>query len=110
MKPFNSSIAEQLDAYVAYRRDLGFTDKHLRAMLRPFDRFVEQTGITLQQVSPLDFMDFKKSLTQEPRSVNAIIIATRINGGRSQLVNLSDRIHRIFSISCLHSQFPASGP
>jgi integrase len=77
MKPFKSGIAEQLDAYVAYRKDLGFTDKHLRGMLRPFDRFVEQTGITLQQISPLDFMDFKKSLTQEPRSANAIIIATR---------------------------------
>ncbi|MEA2039637.1 MAG: tyrosine-type recombinase/integrase [Thermodesulfobacteriota bacterium] len=77
MKPFNSSLAEQLEAYVAYRRDLGFTDKHLRSMLRPFDRFMEKTGLSMHEVNPLDFMDFKKSLQMEPRSINAIIIATR---------------------------------
>ncbi len=77
MKPFNSRIAEQLEAYVAYRKDLGFTDKHLRSTLRPFDLFVAQTDLSLQQINPLDFMDFRKSLKQEPRSINAIIIATR---------------------------------
>ena len=77
MKPFNSRIAEQLEAYVAYRRDLGFTDKHLRSTLRPFDRFVAQAGLSLQQINPLGFMDFKKSLKQEPRSINAIIITVR---------------------------------
>ena len=77
MKPFKSSIAEQLEAYVAYRKDLGFTDKHFRSALRPFDRFVEQTGMTIQQAKPLDFMDFKESLKREPRSINSNIIATR---------------------------------
>lgn len=77
MKPFKSCIAEQLEAYVGYRRDLGFTDKHFRSTLRPFDRFLEQKNLTLQQLKPLDFMDFKKSLKQQPRSINAIIIATR---------------------------------
>ncbi len=77
MKPFNSSIAEQLEAYVAYRRALGFTDRHLRSTLRPFDRFMKETGLSIQQLNPLDFVAFKKSLKLEPRSINAIIIATR---------------------------------
>lgn len=77
MKPFKSRIAEQLEAYIAYRRALGFTDKHLRSTLRPFDRFMEQTGLTIQQVNPLDLMAFKKSLQMEPRSINAIIIGIR---------------------------------
>jgi len=77
MKPFKSHLSEQMEAYIAYRRDLGFTDKHLRSMLRPLDRFVEQAGLDIQDLSPLDCMDFKRSLTLEPRSINAIIIAAR---------------------------------
>jgi len=77
MKLFKSAIAQQMEAYIAYRKDLGFTDKHIRSTLRPFDLFAAQTGLTIQQVNPLDFMDFKKSLKLEPRSVNAIIIAAR---------------------------------
>ena len=77
MKHFKSTIAQQLEAYIAYRKTLGFTDKNLRSTLRPFDLFVAQTGITIQQAKPMDYMDFKKSLKLEPRSINAIIIATR---------------------------------
>ncbi|HEJ83078.1 MAG TPA: hypothetical protein ENO25_00790, partial [Desulfobacteraceae bacterium] len=77
MKPFKSSVAEQLDAYIDYRSNLGFTDKHLRSMLRPFDRFIEQAGLNIQDLNPLDFMYFKRSLTLEPRSINAVIIAAR---------------------------------
>ncbi len=77
MKPFKSGIAEQLEAYVAYRRNLGFSDKHFRSMLRPFDRFMKETGFSIHQLNPLDFMGFKRSLKLEPRSINAIIIAAR---------------------------------
>ena len=77
MKPFKSRISEQLEAYIAYRRNLGFSDKHLRSMLRPLDRFMKETGLNIQDLNPLDFMAFKKSLRLEPRSINAIIIATR---------------------------------
>jgi integrase/recombinase XerD len=77
MKPFKSAIADHLDAYIDYRSNLGFTDRHLRSMLRPFDRFIEQAGLTIQDLNPLDFMDFKRSLTLEPRSINAVIIAAR---------------------------------
>ena len=77
MKPFKSAIAQQMEAYIAYRKDLGFTDNHLRSALRSFDLFAAQTGLSIQQVNPLDFMDLKKSLKLEPRSINAIIIAAR---------------------------------
>lgn len=77
MKPFNSHIATQLETYVAYRKELGFTDKNIRSMLRPFDHFVAQTNLCLHQVSPIHLMDFKKSLNLEPRSINAVIIAAR---------------------------------
>ena len=77
MKPFKSHISDQMEAYIAYRRDLGFTDKHLRSNLRPLDRFMEQTSFNIQDINPLDFMAFKKSLKLEPRSINAIIIAAR---------------------------------
>ncbi|RLE05745.1 MAG: integrase [Bacteroidetes bacterium] len=77
MKPFKSRISDQLEAYIAYRRNLGFLDKHFRSMLRPFDCFMEQTGRNIQDLNPLDFMAFKKSLRLEPRSINAIIIAAR---------------------------------
>ncbi len=77
MKPFKSHLSDQMEAYIAYRRDLGFTDKHLRGTLRPLDRFMEQRGFNIQNLNPLDFMAFKKSLNLEPRSINAIITAAR---------------------------------
>lgn len=77
MKPFKSHLSDQMEAYIAYRKDLGFTDKHLRSALRPLDRFMEQTGLNIQDLNPLDFMAFKKSLKLEPRSINAIIVAAR---------------------------------
>lgn len=77
MKHFKSGISEQLEAYVAYRRDLGFTDKNLRSNLRPFDLFMEKTGLSIQRISPLDFLTFKRSLKLEPRSVNSIITTVR---------------------------------
>ena len=77
MKPFKSAIAQQMEAYIAYRKDLGFADKHLRSTLRPFDLFTAQKGLSIQHFNPLDFMDFKKSLKLEPRSINAIIITAR---------------------------------
>jgi integrase/recombinase XerD len=77
MKHFKSGISEQLEAYVVYRRGLGFTDKNLRSTLRPFDLFMEETGLSIQRISPLDFLKFKKSLKLEPRSVNSIIMAAR---------------------------------
>lgn len=77
MKPFKSHLSDQMEAYIAYRRDLGFTDKHLRSTLRPLDRFMEQRGFNIQDLNPLDFMAFKKSLNLEPRSINAIITAAR---------------------------------
>ena len=77
MKPFKSCVSEQMDAYIHYRSNLGFTDKRLRSMLRPFDRFMEQAGLNIQDLNPIDFLNFKKSLTLEPRSINAVIIAAR---------------------------------
>jgi len=77
MKHFKSGISEQLEAYVAYRGVLGFTDKNLRSNLRPFDLFMEETGLSIQRIRPLDFLTFKRSLKLEPRSVNSIIMAAR---------------------------------
>jgi integrase/recombinase XerD len=77
MKHFKSGISEELEAYVAYRRDLGFTDNNLRSNLRPFDLFMEETGLSIQRIRPLDFFTFKRSLKLESRSINSIITAAR---------------------------------
>lgn len=77
MKHFKSGISEELEAYIVYRRDLGFTDKNLRSNLRPFDLFMEETGLSIQRIGPLDFLTFKRSLNLESRSVNSIITAAK---------------------------------
>ncbi|MDH3347826.1 MAG: tyrosine-type recombinase/integrase [Desulfobulbaceae bacterium] len=77
MKPFNSFLADIFEDYITYRHTLGFTDKNLRSLLRQFDRYVSEKEADWGMFIPLFFLDFRQSLTQEPRSVNLIVSAVR---------------------------------
>ena len=77
MKPFKSFLVGKLEDYIAYRHTLGFTDKNLRSLLRHFDRFVREKEASWKMFTPMFFLDFRETLTQEPRSVNLIVSAVR---------------------------------
>ncbi|MES0446553.1 MAG: tyrosine-type recombinase/integrase [Desulfobacterales bacterium] len=77
MKLFKSFLDGMLEDYIAYRHTLGFTDKNLRSLLRHFDRFVSEKKAGWEMFTPMFFLDFRQTLTQEPRSVNLIVSVVR---------------------------------
>lgn len=77
MKPFESFLAKNLEDYISYRKSLGYTDKHLRTALRPFDRYLCNCPIELADLSAWFIFEFKSSLTVGPRSLNRVLSSLR---------------------------------
>ena len=77
MKPFKSSLAQQMEEYVSYRLSLGYTDRNLRGQLRGFDQYVCDKEAGPDDLRPPFFLDFKKSLKKKPQTFNAILLAMR---------------------------------
>ena len=77
MKPFESHLSEILEEYVQYRLELGYTDKHLRSSLRPFDRFLVNIPMDIVDLSAWSILEFRNTLRLEPRTVNAILSGLR---------------------------------
>lgn len=77
MIPFKSFMALQLEEYIAYRKSLGYTDKSLRSQLRPFDRYLAEKSADQTSLEPRFFLELRKDLKGEPRTVNGILSALR---------------------------------
>ena len=77
MKPFKSILKSSLEDYIRYRKDLGYTDRHLRTILRPFDRYLANTPHKASDISALFILEFKKGLKAQPRTINAILSGVR---------------------------------
>jgi integrase len=73
MKPFESFLAPTLEEYIAYRRDLGYTEKGLRQSLSYLDRYLQAKQVWWGIFSPSFFLNFRASLKQNPRTVNGIM-------------------------------------
>ena len=73
MKPFESFLAPTLEQYIAYRRNLGYTEKGLRQRLSYLDRYLQAKQVWWGAFSPSFFLDFRTSLKQNPRTVNGIM-------------------------------------
>jgi integrase/recombinase XerD len=73
MKPFESFLAPALEKYIAYRRDLGYTEKCLRQSLSYLDRYLHAKQVCWGTFSPSFFLNFRASLKQNPRTVNGIM-------------------------------------
>jgi integrase len=73
MKPFESFLAPTLEEYIAYRRDLGYTEKGLRQSLSYLDRYLKAKQVWWGTFSPSFFLNFRTSLKQNPRTVNGIM-------------------------------------
>ena len=77
MKPFESILAPQLEAYVAYRQSLGYTDKNLRSLLFSFDQYLKHNKADCYSLEPAFFLELRAKLKGQPRTVNGIVSAVR---------------------------------
>jgi len=70
MKRFNSFLAEQMEDFIEYRLQLGYSVGAMVHHLKIFDRYVVEKNTTWASFNPLFFLEFRASLNYENRSKN----------------------------------------
>ena len=91
MKPFESYLASQLEEYILYRRSIGFTNRNLKSQLHTFDRYIRGKKTDWATLDPSFFLQLRKELKGEPRTVNGILSAIR--GFFQYLIRMGDYKH-----------------
>ncbi len=72
MKRFNSFLAEQMEDFIEYRIQLGYSDRMLIYSLKLLDRYVLKKDAGWASLDPLFFIRFRASLDHESRSINMV--------------------------------------
>jgi len=70
MKHFKSFLAEQMEDFIEYRLQLGYSVGNMVHYLKIFDRYVVEKKSTWASFNPLFFLEFRTSLHYENRSKN----------------------------------------
>ena len=78
MKRFKSFLAEQMENFLAYRSQLGYSNTSMIYCLRVLDRYVAEKQVTWASFDPLFFIRFRADLNLERRSINTIFRMTKI--------------------------------
>jgi integrase len=78
MNKFKSFLAPQLQQYVIYRHNLGYSMKTSLSHLKTFDRYLMQKQAGQVLLQPSFFMAMQPDLKIEPRSVNNIVASVRV--------------------------------
>ncbi|MBC8392318.1 MAG: tyrosine-type recombinase/integrase [Deltaproteobacteria bacterium] len=78
MNKFKSFLAPQLQQYLIYRHNLGYSMKTSLSHLKTFDRYLKQKQAEQVLLQPSFFMLLQADLTIEARSVNAIVTSVRV--------------------------------
>lgn len=74
---FKSFLSKQLEAFIQYRISLGYKNiGSLKSYLKKFDLYLIETG-EKRAFAPSFFLEFKKSLTVSPVTINKIFFAVR---------------------------------
>ena len=77
MKPFESFLSPQLNAYLAYRQGLGYALKPTKSNLLTFDRYLQQVEADWNSLQPAFFLEMRARLDLESRTVNSVLSAVR---------------------------------
>lgn len=77
MKPFESFLKPQIQQYIEYRHNLGYSDKALKTRLLMLDQFLCTKKTHWDSLNPSLFLEFRKQLTGAPTTVNETIRAVR---------------------------------
>ena len=78
MNKFKSFLAPQLQQYVIYRHNLGYSMKASLSHLKTFDRYLMQKQAVQVLLQPSFFMRMQADLKIEARSVNNIVASVRV--------------------------------
>jgi site-specific recombinase XerD len=78
MNKFKSFLAPQLQNYVIYRHNLGYSMKASLSHLKTFDRYLLQKQAAQVLLQPSFFMKMQADLKIESRSVNRILSSIRV--------------------------------
>jgi len=70
MKRFNSFLAEQMEDFIEYRLQLGYSVRDMVNHLKIFDRYLIEKNAIWASFNPLFFLEFRSSLNYENRSKN----------------------------------------
>jgi site-specific recombinase XerD len=77
MKSFESFLSGQMEAFIAYREQLGYSTKSIRASLSAFDRYLVQQSDQDAVWQPMFHLKLRKELNQAPSSINLVLYAAR---------------------------------
>ena len=77
MKNFESFLAPQLKAFMAYRQNLGYATKTLWSHLKTFDRYLKRTKHERSLLQPSFFLELRANLKMEPTSANRVLYTAR---------------------------------
>jgi integrase len=78
MNKYKSFLAPQLQQYVIYRHNLGYSMKASLSHLKTFDRYLMQKQAVQVLLQPSFFMRMQADLKIEARSVNRIVASVRV--------------------------------
>ena len=78
MNKFKSFLAPQLQQYLIYRHNLGYSMKASLSHLKTFDRYLMQKQAQHVLLQPSFFIRMQADLTIETRSVNNIVASVRV--------------------------------
>ena len=78
MKHFKSFLAEQMENFIEYRFQLGYSNTSMVYCLRVLDRYVVEKQVTWASFDPLFFIRFRADLNLERRSINMIFRMIKI--------------------------------
>ncbi len=77
MKPFESFLAPEINAFLTYRQSLGYALDTISRHLRLFDRYVIEKNAGWDSFEPGFFLEMRSHIHIDKNSVNANIWATR---------------------------------
>jgi site-specific recombinase XerD len=77
MKNFESFLAPQLNKFITYRQNLGYSIKPMRSYLLRFDRYLKKQEIKPGVLQPSFFLELRDSLKIEPISINQLLSSVR---------------------------------
>jgi len=77
MKPFESFLFQQMEAFVQYRKELGYNPKNIRMHLLIFDRYLARQPDCAAVFEPAFYLKLRKDLQMVPSSVNVVLYTAR---------------------------------
>ena len=74
---FNSFLADEFEAYLRYRIQVGFTCNRLRWAFAIFDRYVIEQRASFEDLTPAFFLKFRHHIRMPNGTINKIFIHLR---------------------------------